>query len=131
MQVIAWYHPNKTYRLPRLNRKKAGKLAQICVTVFIVSIGFSHIYNTIAPQIAYAGTRSEIAKATFMTGGIVALIPQLTFIAIVGYLFALVADAVGQSQISGMIKLVTVLSCIGAVVTAAGTVIGNIFKIFT
>ena len=56
-----------------------------------------------------------ITAATFGLGGPGTVIIQLLLMALVGYLAAYLAAACGQGQIAGMIKVVTVFSCLSVV----------------
>ena len=90
--------------------KKARKLLRFCAGAFMVM--------SATPAHASTGAIGKAALSTFGTGGPGMVIIQMMLIAVVGWLFGYIAQAVGQGQIAGMIKITTVFSCIGLV---AGT----------
>lgn len=71
-------------------------------------------------------TFGGIAGATFSLGGPGAAIVELMLIASFGSLVNYVVSALGQGQIASMIKLVTVFSCIGIVISQILKAIGAI-----
>ena len=92
--------------------KKARKLLRFCAGAFI-ALGSSAL-----PVHASTGAMAKAALSTFGQGGPGLAIIQMMLIAVVGWLFGYIAQAVGQGQIAGMIKITTVFSCISIV---AGT----------
>jgi len=62
-------------------------------------------------------TMGGAMSQTFGTGGAGQPIVQLVCVAAVGSLSSTVAGALGHGQVAGMIKLVTVFSCIGVVIS--------------
>lgn len=71
-----------------------------------------------------------IAAQTFSIGGPGAAIVQLLLIAAFGSLVGYVVSALGQGQIASMIKLLTVFSCIGIVITQVLKAINTIAGAF-
>lgn len=78
------------------------------------------------PGIAEAGATA----ATFGPGGVGFSIVQLILLAAFGALASYVTSALGQGQISSMIKLVTVFSCIAIVIGVVWKAISSIAKVF-
>lgn len=75
-------------------------------------------------------TFGGVAAQTFSSGGAGAPIVQLLVIAGFGSLSGYVASALGQGQISNMIKLVSVFSCIGIVISQVIKAISAIASAF-
>ena len=90
--------------------KKARKLQLFCAGAYMAM--------SAAPAYASTGAIGKAALSTFGQGGPGLVIVQMMLIACVGWLSGYIAQAVGQGQIAGMIKITTVFSCISIV---AGT----------
>ena len=72
---------------------------------------------------------AQIMRETFGSGGVGVVLVQLMLIAIVGWLTAYIAEAVGRGQITRMINSLTIVVCIGILAThvwrAADQVVGR------
>ncbi|MHB1042372.1 MAG: hypothetical protein ACYC0Q_05995 [Eubacteriales bacterium] len=75
---------------------------------------------------AFAGA----AAATFGPGGAGFSIVQLILLAAFGALASYITSALGQGQISSMIKLVTVFSCIAIVIAVVWKAISAVAEAF-
>lgn len=71
-----------------------------------------------------------IAAQTFSTGGPGSSIVQLLLLASFGSLTSYVASALGQGQIASMIKLLSVMGCIGIVIAQVMSAVNAIAKAF-
>ncbi len=78
------------------------------------------------PSAAWAGA----ASATFGSSGPGFAIVELVLIAAFGALCTFIASALGQGNISSMIKMVTVFACIGVVIEAVWKAITAICQAF-
>ena len=78
------------------------------------------------PRIAYAGVMAD----TFSAGGAGFAIVQLLIIAAFGALAVLITNALGKAQVSAMIKIVTVFSCLAIVIGVVVSAIGAVAKAF-
>ena len=105
MRITGFYVKRQT-----LGIKKARKLQLFCAAAYMAM--------TAAPAYANTGAIGKAALSTFGQGGPGLVIVQMMLIACVGWLSGYIAQAVGQGQIAGMIKITTVFSCISLV---AGT----------
>ncbi len=82
-----------------------------------------------APGVVLANGLVTLARDTFSVGGPGAVMFQLMFIGVIGWMLFKVLEAVGQGQIANMLKIVTVFVCIVMVagqVWRAIQVIGSI-----
>jgi hypothetical protein len=71
-----------------------------------------------------------IAAETFSVGGAGGAIVQLLLIAGFGTLASYIVSALGQGQISSMVKLVTVFSCIGLIINVIWQAISAVANAF-
>lgn len=105
MKIIIFYCNPKVERLSKKAQEEIKSLARFCASSCMA-------VATVSGQ--PAGMKA-ITAATFGLGGPGTVIVQLLLMALVGYLAAYLAAAVGQGQIAGMIKVVTVFSCLAVV----------------
>lgn len=75
-------------------------------------------------------TFGGVASQTFGPGGAGVAIVQLLLIAGFGTLCGYITSALGQGQISGMVKLVTVFSCITLVISVIWKAIAAVAQAF-
>lgn len=104
MKIIVFYHSPRVKKLSRKAREEIKSLTRFCASscMAVAAVGPPSGMQT-------------ITAATFGLGGPGTVIVQLLLMALVGYLAAYLAAAVGQGQIAGMIKVVTVFSCLAVV----------------
>ncbi|ACV64434.1 hypothetical protein Dtox_3726 [Desulfofarcimen acetoxidans DSM 771] len=112
MTITGFYVSPKNNFISRamMTPEKGSKLQLFCASAFMAM--------SASPAHASTGTIGKAALSTFGQGGPGIVIVQMMLIACVGWLSGYIAQAVGQGQIAGMIKITTVFSCIGLV---AGT----------
>lgn len=105
--------------------KRARKLISFCGAAF-VAMGT----GAVPALAAESGTVAigKAAAATFGPGGPGSMIIQLMLIAVVGWLAGYVAQAAGKGQISGMIHVATIFSCISIVAGTAMKAIDAVGK---
>ena len=93
-----------------LSKEKIQELVRFCGSAFMAVATTQPVQPT---------SSGQLAVGTFGIGGPGAVLVQLMLIGIVGWLLSYLTLAAGQGQISGMIKVVTIFTCIGMVAKSA------------
>ncbi len=107
--VIAWrLNRGKVVSLDKKFWLNAISIASRNIPIFVGSVIF-----TLNPGGVAGVTTAGILAETFKPGGVGGTIVQMLVIAAFGTLSTYITSALGQGQISSMIKLGTVFSCIG------------------
>lgn len=114
MKVIVWYQPKRPEYLGRANYKKAVNVIKFC---------------SICAGVLLTGLPAEATSGALDYNGIGSAVVIMLRIAAIGTIASYIAQALNQGQIASMLKVATVFSCLGIIITVIVDALNKIEKL--